>query len=205
MKLPLDICFKGKRTYIQGGDMLNAATRAVMRQAGATEIRHLNFMINRMTSHNLSAELEQGEPHAAAAQPPVATLSFEANDQSWHGTLVEEPGEPACRYPYDEESIIALCRIDHSERSISLEGETGFTPIEVVVAMTKALHQALYPDAPGKWVFCRWESEHWPITIPASGFSVMLSKTLGSRLTKSAVDVGGERIGWMYFSARVEP
>lgn len=205
MKLPLDICFKGARTYVHGTDMLNVVCAAVVRQTGATGIRHLNFMINRMTSHNLSVELEQGEPHRAAAQPPVATLSFEANDQSWHGALVEEPGEPVCRNPYDEESIIALCRIDQSGRSIYLEGETVFTPIEVVVAMTKALHQALYPEAPGKWVFCRWESEHWPITIPAGGFSVMLSKTVGSRLTKSAVVVGGERIGWVYFSARVEP
>ncbi|OGX06025.1 MAG: hypothetical protein A3G87_08425 [Omnitrophica bacterium RIFCSPLOWO2_12_FULL_50_11] len=185
--------------------MLNAVCAAAMRQTGSDGISRLNFMINRMTPHNLSVDLEQGETRAAAAQPPVATLSFEANDQSWHGTLAEESGEPVCRYPYDEESIIALCRIDQSGRSISLEGETDFTPIEVVVAMTKALHQALYPDAPGKWVFCRWESEHWPITIPASGLSVMLSKTLGSRLTKSAVAVGGERIGWVYFSARVEP
>lgn len=205
MKLPLDICFKGARTYVHGTDMLNVVYASVVRQTGATGICRLNFMINRMTSHNLSVELEQGEPHAVAAQPPVATLSFQVNEQSWHGTLVEEPDEPSCRYPYDEESIIEKCRVDQSGRSISLEGETDFTPIEVVVAMTKALHQALYPDAPGKWVFCRWESEHWPITIPASGFSVMLSKTLGSRLTKSAVVAGEERVGWIYFSARVEP
>jgi hypothetical protein len=205
MKLPLDICFKGKRTYIQGGDMLNAAATAVIRHTGTAEIHHLNFMINRMTSHNLSVELVAGESRAAADQPPVATLSFEAAGSLWQATLVEEPDEPACRHPYDEDSIIAKCRIDQNGRVISLEGETIFTPIEVIVAMTKALHHALYPEAPGKWVFCRWESEHWPAAAASRGLSVILSKTLGSRLTKSAVICGEERVGWVYFSAKVEP
>ncbi len=205
MKLPLEICFKGKRTYIQGGDMLNAAATAVIRHTGTAEIHHLNFMINRMTSHNLSVELEQGGTRAAVAQPPVATLSFEAAGALWQGTLVEESGEPGCRHPYDEDSIIAKCRIDQGARAISLEGDTVFSPIEVIVAMTKALHHALYPEAPGKWVFCRWESERWPLAAPTHGLSVILSKTLGLRLTKSAVVYGDNRVGWVYFSAKVEP
>jgi hypothetical protein len=205
MKLPLDICFKGNRMYVHGTDMLRVVSAAVIRQTTAAEIRQLNFMINRMTSRNLSVELEQGETPPVTVLPPLATLSFEVAGVRWHGALVEESGEPACRYPYDEDSIIALCRIDQPGRSISLEGETVFTPIEVIVAMTKALHQALYPQAPGKWVFCRWESEHWPVAASTRGLSVTLSKTLGFRLTKSAVICGEERIGWIYFSARVGP
>lgn len=184
--------------------MLNAVWAAVARQTGAAEIERLNFMINRMTPRNLHLELEPGDPRPAVAdvQPPVATLSFEAAGAPWHGTLVEVPGEPACRHPYDEESLIAQCRVNPDERSILLGAEPAFTPIEVIVAMTKALHHALFPNAPGKWVFCRWESEQWPLAGPLAGVSVTLIQALGTRLTKSAVVSGGERVGWVYFSAK---
>lgn len=185
--------------------MLDAVWRAIVAQTGAVEIRHLNFMINRMTLHNLHLELEPGGQHPAVTEvlPPVATLLFEAAGAPWHGTLVEEPGEPACRYPYDEESIVARCRVNPGERSIVLEGEPVLTPIEVIVSMTKALHQALFPSVSGRWVFCRWESEYWPLAAaPLANLSVMLTQALGTRLTKSAVVFSGERVGWVYFSAK---
>lgn len=190
--------------YIHGTDMLNAVWRATAAQTGAVEIRHLNFMINRMTLHNLQLELELGGQHPAVTEvlPPVATLSFEAAGAPWHGTLVEEPGEPVGRYPYDEESIVARCRVNPEDRSIVLPGEPLFTPIEMVVSMTKALHQALFPNASGRWVFCRWESEYWPLAAPLADLSVMLTQALGTRLTKSAVVFSGERVGWVYFSAK---
>lgn len=205
MKLPLDLSFKGMRTYIQGPDMLNAAVAAVAHQIGAIELTQFNFIINSTTSRSLCLMVGQEKQRVLADQMPVATLSFKANGLSWQGVLVEESGEPTCRHSYDEESIVALCRISQAEGCITLEGELMFTPIEVIVAMTKALHQALYPEAPGKWLFCRWESECWPIIISLSGISIVLGTTLGSRLTKSAVMLDGERIGWVYFSAKANP
>ena len=205
MKLHLELDFKGARTYIQGPDMLNAAIATTSHQINITKFKQFNFIIHRMTSHNLSLRLVQGKQPLVDDQMPVATLSFEARDLYWQATLIEEPGEPPCRFPYDEDSIIALCSTNHIERSIRLESAPAFTPIEVIVAMTKALHQTLYPDAPGKWVFCRWESQCWPITSTLNGLTIILSKTLGSRLTKSAVVSNGERIGWVYFSSKVSP
>ncbi|MEW6521159.1 MAG: hypothetical protein AB1461_17290 [Thermodesulfobacteriota bacterium] len=157
-----------------------------------------------MTHRNLHLELQDGAqpPAPSGVLPPVATLSFEAAGASWHGTLVEEPDEPTCRHPYDEESIVAQCRVNQSERSIVLTGEQPFTPIEVIVSMTKALHQSLFPNASGRWVFCRWESDHWPPASPLANVSVMLTHALGTRLTKSTVVVCGEQIGLVYFSAK---
>ena len=205
MKLYLELGFKGARTYIHGTDMLNAAVATAAHQINTVKLKQFNFIIHHMTSHNLSFLLSQGKQPMVDDKMPVATLSFEANDLHWQGILVEEPGEPNCRYPYDEESIIKLCCTNQIERSIHLESAPAFTPIEVIVAMTKALHQTLYPDTPGQWVFCRWESECWPITSLLNGLSIVLSKTLGSRLTKSAVVSNGNRIGWVYFSSKVSP
>lgn len=202
MKTTLQLCFKGKRTYIQGGDMLNATAAAAAKACDATTLQQLDFMINRMTPHRLALLLERGDVLPASPEPPVATLSFLAGGDPWRGVLVEQAGEPDCRYPYDEDAIIGLCRLEPETRSITLTREAGHTPIEVIVAMTKALHLALFPDAPGKWVFCRWESERWPLDLPPQGYSVVLNKTLGSRLTRSAVMVGDRRVGWIYFSAK---
>lgn len=204
MKTTLELCFKGKRTYIQGGDMLNATAAAAIQACGATSLQQLDFMINRMSSHRLGMLLDRGNGLPATPEPPVATLSFHADGGQWRGVLVEEAGEPDCRHPYDEEAIIALCRLEPEARSIALSGRADHTPIEVIVAMTKALHLALFPDAPGKWVFCRWESECWPLPTLEGAATVTLTKTLGSRLTKSTVMLGADVVGSIYFSAKVK-
>ncbi len=200
--MTLELCFKGKRTYIQGGDMLNVTAAAATQASGANTLQQLDFMINRMSSHRLGLVLDRGDELPATPEPPVATLSFQADGRQWRGMLVEETGEPDCRHPYDEEAIIALCKLEPEKRSITLTASAGHTPIEVIVAMTKALHLALFPEAPGKWVFCRWESECWPLELPPDGYSVVLNKTLGSRLTRSGVMAGERRVGWIYFSAK---
>ena len=204
MKLPLSICFKGARDYIHGTDMLNAAAQCVLRHLGIAQIEQVNFMINRMTAHKMSIKLVKEGGAEAAATTPVATLTFEADGASWLARLEEEEGQPDCRYPYDEESIVACCRVDADAGSIRHEGRSAHTPIEVIVAMTKALHLARFPDSPGKWVFCRWEGEHWPLPMLEGAATVTLTKSLGSRLTKSTVMLGNGVIGSIYFSAKVK-
>lgn len=184
--------------------MLNATCVSVLREIRVQELQQLNFIINRMTHHDLSMVIVQGEDKPSASEPPIATMSFRAEGSAWVVALHEQLSTPTCRLPYDEDAIVAMCRVDQHARAISLEAEPSFSAIEVIVAMTKALHQSLYPDAPGKWVFCRWESEAWPLNGVGSGLVVKLSKTLGSRLTKSEVLVGEECIGCIYFSAMVE-
>lgn len=197
----LQCCFKGERTYLQGADMMNHSLAHVRETLGA-DLSQLDFSIHRMTGANLILSL------AATARAPVglgndvAIASFEAAGKSWQARLSDAESRPDCRYPYDEDVLIRRCSLDSQQRSILLEGETPYTPIETIVAMTKALHLTLFPRLEGSWAFCRWESPHWPLPPILGALSVRLVQALGTRLTKSQVWHEEAKIGEIYFSAR---
>jgi len=202
IKKSLSLCFKGARNYMHGTDMVNQAYSAVMETLAVAQVDAFRFVIHRMTGSRLALELRKGEG-VSVAVAPVATMTFKAKGRPCLGVIVEDEGRPDCRYPYDEDSIVKACVLDREARNIVLQEESPFTPIETVVAMTKFLHLAVFPDAPGKWVFCRWESEHWPLSQKQAGLSVSLGQTLGTRLTRSEVCLDGEVLGQVFFSAKV--
>lgn len=181
-----------------GTDMVNAAMRELAHAGAAGEVANLVFAINRITGRDLDLVLGEGEP----AQPPVATLRFESGGARQHAILVERTEEPRGRYAYDEDSLRARCRIDAGARSIVLEARSPFTPVETIVAMTKALHLALFSDKAAAWLFGRLEAPRWPPARFQEGVTITLGHALGTRLTKSRVSLGEETLAWIYFALK---
>lgn len=205
LRFDLDFQFKGNRNYVHGTDMLNTITD-VLSQRLPMPMKNMDIQIHRMTSSNLTLDLTQDRTAIAPTPENVATLSLTAGDVLWYGRLRERDARPVGRYPYDEDSLAAVCEFaasDTGRPSIVLRSPAPFTPIETFVAMTKALHLRALPDASGKWVFCRWVSARWPLALPAEDITVTLTQALGVRLTQSKISVGGELAGTVYFSASV--
>jgi hypothetical protein len=192
----IDFRLKGERAYVQGPDMVEAAMREVMTAGG--HVSNLVFVMNRLTGKNLDVIVDEDEPAGAA---PVARFSFEAGGAARRGILVERPERPAGRRAYDEDGLRRQCRTDPAARAVVLDGASPFTPVETLVAMTKALHLAVYPQK-GQWLFARLEAPRWPLGGIGPGLEVRLGPGVGTRLTKSSARLGGELLAWIYFSLK---
>jgi hypothetical protein len=178
--------------------MVEAAMQELLAAEAAVQVSNLIFVMNRVTGCNLDMIVDEKEPAGAA---PVARFSFETRGASRRGILVERADRPAGRRAYDEDDLRRQCRTDPAARSVVLGGASPFTPVETLVAMTKALHLAVYPQK-GQWLFARLEAPRWPVGGVGPGLEVRLGPGVGTRLTKSAARLGGELLAWIYFSLK---
>lgn len=178
--------------------MVEAAMQEVLATEAAEQVSNLVFVMNRVTGRNLDLIVGEDEPAGAA---PVARFSFETRGAPRRGVLVERADSPSGSRAYDEHELRRHCRMDLGARSIVLQAASPFTPVETLVAMTKALHLAVYPQK-GQWLFARLEAPRWPLGGVGPGLEVRLGPGVGTRLTKSGARAGGELLAWIYFSLK---
>lgn len=193
---PLDLRFKGDRDYLHGTDMYEALQRAA-RAAG------LPVGVHRLSIHGFArtqCRLALGAPGEALAIPEnrVAEFSLETSAGRALGYMAETGDRVEGRYPFDEDAIGA--RACGEARRIVVDGTPPCAPIEVVVALTKKLHNTVLPRAQGKWVFTRIELPRALVPQDAGRIAIELKHNFNDRLTKSGVTSGNEAIGHIYFS-----
>jgi hypothetical protein len=80
----------------------------------------------------------------------------------------------------------------------------SYTPIEVLVSLTKRLHLDALVDAKVKWAFTQLDVTRMLASTDVAALCVRLEHALGKRFTKSSVFVGAERLGTIHF-AGVDP
>lgn len=202
-RYPLNIGFKGERNYIQGPDMLDKAMQ-IIQQKQLGEIRDIEFIIQRMACQHLQLEIEQVGSSLSANPDDVAVIKFTIGEERFFARLMTASGAPQARAPYDESLVTRRCQINTVGRSIRLaEDSSGYSSIERLVSMNKALHLAvLEKPVDTQWVFCRWDSSGWPLPEDLNHAEVVLRQTLGSRLTRADVMLNNSQLGQIYFSAK---
>lgn len=198
----LKLAFKGERNYVQGTTIFDETIR-LLSAAGHSQLNNLEFLIHKITSANLRLVIETHHDTAPAFDD-IAVMKFVANGQPMHACIRPDAGVPDVRVPYDESAVVDRCEIDAATRSIRLVlDDSGFSQIEVLVSMNKALHLAVLEKPEGtSWVFCRWDSPCWLLPADLSGVTVTLKQTLGTRLTRADVELRGQVLGQIYFSAK---
>jgi hypothetical protein len=203
--LNLNLVLKGGRNYVHGTTMFDETVR-LLSDLGYEQLNSVEFLIHKMTCTNLTLVVE---PHhdTPSTIDDIALMRFFVNGQLMQACIKSQEGVPEIRIPYDESVIKNRCEINSSHRSIQiLNSSFDFSQIEVIVSMNKALHLAVL-DKPSdaSWVFCRWDSQVWPLPSDLSGVTVILKQALGTRLTRADVELSGNMLGHIYFSAKVAP
>lgn len=192
--------FKGSRDYLHGTDMFNAICRELPADTISSPKAPLKLAIHRVAQTQCDLLLLDSGEQAAKPASLVAEFAFKSSGKDIIGWLVETGRAVEGRYPYDEKTIEGLCVIEGE--SIEIKGESGFTPIEVAVCMTKTLHYRLYPIAQGKWVFTKLELIRSFDAKDAALFRIEAKHNLNNRLTKSSILVNGDAVGNIYFSVK---
>ncbi|MBE0627712.1 MAG: hypothetical protein IH606_23205 [Burkholderiales bacterium] len=200
--IPLEMCFKGSRDYLHGTDMFNSVTKALKNLVPARTVEGSSFYLNihAIARHQCDMHLADdcSDPETKPSGTIVAQFGIQSPDAGIHGWLAETQRPVVRRVPYQEESIEAASRM--AGRSIVHVGESPFTPVEVLVAITKVLHSALYPPSRGRWMLTKLEIGALPLSATIEGMRVELLHNLNNRITKSAFFNGSELSGHIYFS-----
>lgn len=187
--------FKGARNYIQGTDMFNAVISGA---TGAT-IENIRFTIHDFV-HTPVCQLYSADnkEDLSDVQGICARFQYDENGITHYFALTESDGDvnSAERHEYDEDRIVSLCALEQDK--IILKAYSPFTFIETVVSMNKHMHQQLFPDAPGKWIFTKIDLD---AAIDArDNLALQLKHNMNYRLTKSDILLNNNKVGDIYFS-----
>lgn len=188
--------FKGSRNYIQGPDIFN-----VMIDIGypTNSLSSIRFTVHDFVRTPIcKLYLADTKEMLNEVGDIRARCQFDTNAVThWLG-LTQGAGDAVSggRYEYDEDRILTLCSME--KKGIVLAQQSPFTFIESVVSMNKHMHQQLFPDVAGKWIFTRIDLESG--CDAREKLALRFRHNMNYRLTKSDILVNGKKVGDIYFS-----
>jgi hypothetical protein len=193
---PLEFRFKGDRDYIHGTDMFNALVGV----HPAKILREVHFSIHGFvrTPHCEVYQTDLKETVATLEHIKVRA-SFDLGGVAQWVVLKESslaPSSPVKRYEYPEDRISSLC--DIQDYSVALNRESPFTFIETVVSMNKHMHEKLFANAMGKWIFTGIDLRDG--CDARKGLALRLGRDVTFRLTRAEIVHNGQAIGNLFFS-----
>lgn len=191
----IEFQLKGEREYIHGTDMFNAIIDAM----GKGEVRNICFTAHGFVKTPIcKLFLSDNKEELASIGEAKVRCHFDVEGKMHWATLVEDADNtvPGKRYEYDEASIISVCLMEDEE--IVLTQPTKFSFIENIVAMNKHMHQQMFPEIQGSWVFTRIDLE---VGCEANNnLKLHFRHNMNYRLTKSDILLDGKKIGDLFFS-----
>jgi hypothetical protein len=148
--VPLHLRYKGDRNYLHGSDIYNAINSLAPTITGFQNayLNHISFRSFCRRDADVSFD-PPDEGHLIAATARIVA----GPDYTKKAWIVESERKIEKRYDFDESRVVGKATCTSS--SITLCCRTGFSPIEVVLAMTKSLSYQAYPKISGKWVFAQ--------------------------------------------------
>jgi len=192
----LDLAFKGKRDYLHGTDVLNQTLFWLQDALPGAPLEDIDFSFHHLAHHQVGVRIGA----SPAGQSVYSVCAFTQGGRREKAYLIETDMPVTRRYPYPEEEIVAPMQIDSAVRRGVLLGTVEYTDIEVWVAMTKALHHAVFPQAPSKWLFVRGRFPNYTRRTQARERTLAIAASLRDRLTRSEAFLDGRKVGEIFFS-----
>ncbi len=196
---PLDLVFRGKRSYIHGTDIYTSIVSLIREQdnGGALSLS-FHSQILRQPDLIPATESQIALQRENTSFRGDVRMGKGAEAQCW--MLMESSREVAMRLPCHEAQVLATARVDGGARTATLPARSAGTPIEQIVFLNKHLHLLALPAPATQWLFARLELRR---ALPESAIgevTVKLNQVLGGRFTRSSISWSGEPLGNIYFS-----
>ena len=179
--------FKGDRGYVQGGDIFDELHALLGKQA--KQILELSFR----GFSNRQMRCLFADPGQGSKAEGVAVDAAGLRQPFW---LVETDQLVTERYPFDEDAITSHAQLDG--KAISANATSGYSVIEQIIALTKALNYHITPSVNGKWVFGQLRLGQ-PLPQAATHFVIRQKTLLAGRFSVQEVELDGKLIGQIRF------
>lgn len=189
--------FKGDRSYLHGTDILENVLVCIKRQFDAPKVTDIDISFHGKATTGLT--LLSNLPEDIE---PVARLTCKIDGLNKKFFIAENGSAIVARYEYTEEQIVAVTDIHVGSASATTSATLAYTDIERWIAMVKALHLTLFPQASGKWLFVRGKFDTYVGTLGRTKIEhrIMLEANFNGKLTRSGLYVGGRKLGLIFFA-----
>jgi hypothetical protein len=190
--------YKGKRNYVHGSDIHEKTLSSIVENE-----KDIPTFI-RWTFH--SPLVRQGlvrvyeyEKVLPVIKGVKARFSMGFENKYLNGFLLERLEKISSSYDYDEADVLIGSKLEGKQ--ISMQCKERYTYVEQIIAMTKLLHQNLYPDIK-KWFLTRLSLIPFIDPKPIRGklLYVRAKKYFNGRLTQNLIEIGDQNAGEIYFS-----
>lgn len=186
--------FKGDRDYVHGTDMLDYSISFLQLSAGS-QLESIDLAFHRMAHRSV----ELITTAVGVVEDPVAILQYAVHGERRKAYIVESDLDVDTRIEYNENSIVADLNISTKKNSCELDSNLPFTDIEIWVAMTKALHQSLFCEVKGKWLFVRGKFNFYSPSAKGKR-EIRLKANFNNKLTRCEAVRNGCVVGEIFFS-----
>jgi len=195
MRYKLSTPYKGKRHYIQGGDLF-VAIQAFADSFAQSDGAYINKLsLFRFAYHLCELSLDEHVKENDGAMVGYGQLTVPGNNIK-NFTLYEGSERPHERRPFDEDELVRSAVIDR--KIITLQKKTPYTTIEVVIALTKNLNYHVAQPKTGKWVFGQIDLNQ---RLPLINNYVSITHTKGfpGRFSANEIVIDGNMMGVIQF------
>lgn len=190
--------FKAQRDYVHGTDLFNKSMEFLSGE-GFVNIKNIDMKIHSILRSHCNGVLFKEKENVNLRDYPFI-LTFNINKEKFELALKSNSEKIFDRYTYEEQDIVDLCNVDVNNESILLTSRIGYSNIEKIVAMNKALLESLFNQVKGKWYFVRLQLKEAFEKKDFEFYEIKLVKNLNFKLTKSEILLEDKVIGYIYFS-----
>lgn len=187
--------FKGERDYLHGTDILPIALRTLSGERPLDSISDIDITFHALARTGLTLRTD-----VPLGCKPTVQLGCSIDGLRRKLFLVEDGRPITERRPYPEDQIVAATIIDIDSVTATSRAHLPFTNIERWIAMIKALHHAVYPEAEGKWLFARAKLASYKDSYGEQvEHRATIQSNFGGQLTRCALSIDGRNIGDIFF------
>ncbi|MDP1859620.1 MAG: hypothetical protein Q8K82_13175 [Gemmatimonadaceae bacterium] len=184
--------FKGARSYIQGGDVVNRLQDVTPDLLGDPGLWVSSIAFRRFTHLDCRVSADPPDRERLVADVWV-TGTTGTKTSLW---LEETDAAPAGRYEFNEQAIIASATCEGEE--ITAPRADFCSAVELAIALTKELNYRLSPEPDGRWVFGQLSlTERLPAAF--SQLRVRRRSAIPGRFSVNELWFDGRFVGTMRF------
>lgn len=196
--LPLELPFRGERSYLHGTDLYQAMVAALGSGLPAGPV---SITFHHLLKHQPDLVCSKESLLHLREDPAFrGEARFGSGSSVLNGALMESDRPVTGRKACNEGEVASAAIVDEAAKTATLiEPATGCL-IEQIVFLNKHLHLKMLPHLSPKWLFARLELLKPLAEESPRELVITLKQVLGNRFTRSEISADGQRAGFISFS-----
>lgn len=197
--LPSTLRFKGAREYLHGTDIYDALIDQCARTGLGEVDGPLDLTFSRFCTGQMDFRFAENEDDRCRPEDTVGHFNLTTGQAIRFGWMVQTTRPVTDHYAFDEDAITRRSKI--ANEIIADGGANDARPIEVVVALTKHLHCTVLPIDNERWIMAQLRMSRPLRQSDKGSIEIHLINRTNTRLTKSSLYVGCDRVGEVLFTS----
>jgi hypothetical protein len=198
--------FLGQRRYVHGSSMTHGLFEA-FKNWSLGPIQRLQVQVRSLLKKQGRYDLFYSENGEMSLGKEYNTIFRVQCTKNIYAVGLRGRGESVMvSEPYDEEELIDDCQILKNSKSATLLLQPNALVVNVIIALNKKLVSAIFPsEGYGQWFLARYDLVWEKIRlIEQVLLEIELVGNIGASNTNTAIRLGGEKIGSIYFSRKMK-